>query len=143
MRLARIVIPIVAAAAMTLSVAALARADADVSVAYGGHRRALATFIAYGDEFRICDTKEDNLPVAVRYSYIRKNGAVQRGVHWHIQGVAGRGTPSNTGYRMEGCSFYDHNFAEGRRVWFQACVRQPNGDLTCGGTQVTGTGPKR
>jgi hypothetical protein len=41
---------------------------------------------------------------------------------------------------MEGCSFYDHNFAEGRRVWFQACVAQPEeGVLTCGHTQVTGT----
>jgi hypothetical protein len=139
--IAKVAVVLVAAAAVALSAAASARADADVSVSFDGHRRALATFIAYGDEFRICDTQRDNLPVAVRYSYVRKNGNTQRGTHWHVQGVDGVGTPQkSTGYRQEGCSFFDHDFAEHRRVWVQACVRQPEeGTLSCGSTQVTRT----
>jgi hypothetical protein len=139
---AKVGIVLAAAVALALSVAASARADANVSVSFDGHIRALATFIAWGDEFKICDMRRDNLPVGVRYSYVRKNGTTQRGGHWHYAGVDGRGEPDSGGFREQGCSYGDHDFAEGRRVWFQACVTQPEGQLTCGNTQVTGTGPK-
>jgi opacity protein-like surface antigen len=134
---------LVAAVAVTLSVAASAQADANVSVSFDGHIRGLATFFSIGDEFRICDRRRDNLPVGVRYSYIRKNGTTQRGQHWYSMGVGGVGEPDSHGYREKGCSYDDHNFGEGRRVWFQACVGQPEeGHFTCSKTQVTSTGPK-
>jgi hypothetical protein len=134
-------ITLAAALAVTLSVAASAQADANVSVSFDGHIRGLASFIAWGDDFRICDRRADNLPVAIRYSYIRKNGTTQRGYHWHTAGVAGLGAPDANGTRMHGCSYGLHNFGENRKVWFQACVgQQEESTLTCGRTQVTGTG---
>jgi hypothetical protein len=138
---AKVAIALAAAVAVTLSVAASARADADVSVSFDGHIRGLASFIAWGDDFRICDRRADNLPVYVRYSYVRKNGTTQRGSHSHTFGVNGLGAPDWNGTRMHGCSYGLHNFGEGRKVWFQACVSQPEeSTLTCGRTQVTGTG---
>ncbi len=135
-------ITLAAAAAMTLGAAASASADANVSVSFGGHIRGLATFYSAGDEFRICDRQRDNLPVGVRYSYVRTNGTTQRGQHWHYWGVDGVGNPDSHGYPEKGCSYGDHNFGERRRVWFQACVGQPDeGHVTCGKTQVTRTGP--
>jgi hypothetical protein len=134
---------LVATIAAMLSVAASAGADANVSVSTDGHIRALATFHSIGDEFRICDRSRDNLPVGVRYSYIRKNDTTQRGQHWHSFGIDGVGNENSLGVPEKGCSFGDHNFGEGRRVWFQACVRpRKEGHLTCGDTQVTSTGPK-
>jgi hypothetical protein len=141
MSIAKTAVALVAAVAVTLSVAASAHADADVSVAFDGHIRGLATFIAWGDDFRICDRRRDNLPVYVQYSYIRKNGTTQRGGHSHIFGVGGLGAPDWNGTRMHGCSYGLHNFAENSRVWFRACVGHPEeSTLTCGRTQVTGTG---
>jgi hypothetical protein len=137
------VIALAVAMTVTLSVAESARADANVSVSFGGHIRGLATFFSDGDEFRICDRRKDNLPVGLRYSYIRKNGKTQRGGVWHPWGVDGVGAPDRYGYTEKGCTYDDHDFGEGRKVWFQACVGQPEEEhFTCGPTQVTSTGPK-
>jgi hypothetical protein len=129
-----------AAVAIILGAAASARATTEVSVSYDGHLRGLATFRDIGDWFEICDERADNLPVAVRYSYIRKDDSTQRGTHWHKVGKDGFG-PSQNGLALEGCSFFNHDFAEDRRVWFQACVGHPGGTLTCGKTEVTVAGP--
>ena len=112
---AKAAVVLVVAMAMTLGVTSSARADANVSVSFGGHIRGLATFFSAGDEFRICDRRKDNLPVGLRYSYIRKNGTTQRGGVWHQWGVDGVGAPDSHGYQEKGCSYDDHNFGEGRR----------------------------
>jgi len=142
---ARVAIAIAAAMAVMLGAAAAARADATQTISFSGHLRGEAAFFddVDGETFRICDRYKDNLPVVVRFSYIRKNGTRQTGAHWHTAGVDGRGTPDSGGYRQQGCSYGLHDFGEGRRVWFQACVKQPEeGTVTCGRTEVTGTGPK-
>jgi hypothetical protein len=136
-RVPMLAIVVAAAVAVMLGAAASARADASVSVSVDGHLRGLATFYDNGDYFVICDKRKDNLPVAVRYSYIRKNGTIQRGAHWHTTGVDGRGNPNHQGTQIYGCSYGLHDFAENRRVWFQACVRHEGGALTCSKTQVT------
>jgi hypothetical protein len=133
----KLVIVGAAALAVTLGTASYALANADQTVSLDGSVRGEALFIDGGDRFRICDLKRDNLPVGVRYSYIRKNGTVQRGAHWHTAGVDGFGSPLITGFRMPGCSFGEHNFGEGRRVWYQACVRHAGGALTCSEVEVT------
>ena len=115
---------LVAAAAVLLGAAAAANADAMQSVSLGGHVRGQAAFFS--------DVDRDNLPVVVRFSYIRKNGTRQTGSHWHKAGVDGLG---NRGVR--GCSAGSHNFGEGRRVWFQACVAHASGNLTCREVEVT------
>ena len=125
---------LVAAAAVMLGAATSAHADATQSISLGGHVRGQAAFFASVDNesFRICDRYRDNLPVVVRFSYIRKNGTRQAGAHWHKAGVDGLG---NGGVR--GCSSGSHNFGEGRRVWFQACVGHGGGNLTCREVEVT------
>jgi hypothetical protein len=84
-------IVVVAAVAVMLSAPASAKANPSVSVSFDGHLRAVATFIQFGDWFQICDHRRDGLPVAVRFSYIRKDGSIQRGIHWHTAGVQGIG----------------------------------------------------
>jgi hypothetical protein len=131
---------VVAAVAVMLSAPASAKANPSVSVSFDGHLRAVATFIEFGDWFQICDHRRDGLPVAVRFSYIRKDGSIQRGIHWHAAGVEGIGNsppPDAPGLIGPGCSFGNHDFGEGRRVWFQACVRHADGHLQCGRTEVT------
>lgn len=129
----------VAAAALMSFAAASARADASVSVAYDGHLRAVVKFEDHGDYFKICDRRRDNLPVAVRFSYISRNGTRLTGTHWHMAGVDAIGNVGPGGITDPGCSYGDHNFAERSRVWFQACVRHVGGALTCGRTEVTTT----
>jgi hypothetical protein len=137
-RLSMLAIAVFATVAATLGVAASARAaDATVSVSFDGHLRGVAAFRGIGDWLEICDERRDGLPVAVRYSYIRKNGTVQRGTHFHTAGVGGLGNPGFLGLRSPGCSFGNHNFGEGRRVWIQACVQHGDGTETCSKTQVT------
>jgi hypothetical protein len=136
MRLPKLVLLIAVAAAMALVSATQARADASVSVSYDGHIRGLATFIADGDWMRICDRRQDGLPVIVRFSYIRKNGSRQTGSHIHTQGVDGAGNAGPEGAR-KGCSYGNHNFGEHRSVWLQACVRHGGGALTCSKTTKT------
>jgi hypothetical protein len=126
-----------AATAALLFTAAPAQANTNVSVSFDGHIRGLATFIPSGDWLRICDRRKDNLPVAVRFSYIRKNGTRQTGTHWHTAGVDGLGNRGPEGERRKGCSYGNHNFGEGRSVWFQACVRHAGGALTCSKTVRT------
>jgi hypothetical protein len=123
-----------ATVAVMLTLATGVQADAWQTVQYGGHVRGDTAFFddVDGESFRICDRYRDNLPVVVRFSYIRKNGTRQTGAHWHKAGVDGRG---NSGVR--GCSAGSHNFGEGRRVWFQTCVRHVGGALTCSPTEVT------
>ena len=130
----KLAIVVSGAVALTLTAAVTARADATQSVSFGGHVRGEAAFFDHVDHetFRICDVYRDNLPVVVRFSYIRKNGTRQTGAHWHTAGVGGLG---NRGVR--GCSAGSHNFAEGRRVWFQTCVRHVGGAETCSPTEVT------
>jgi hypothetical protein len=130
----KLAMALVAAAAVTLAAATAAHADATQSISLGGHVRGQAAFFADvdGESFRICDRHRDNLPVVVRFSYIRKNGTRQTGAHWHKAGVDGLG---NGGVR--GCSSGSHNFGEGRRVWFQACVGHGGGNLTCREVEVT------
>jgi hypothetical protein len=131
---------LLAALAVVLSAAASARADAKKSVSLDGHLRGVASFFHHGDYFYVCDERQDNLPVGVRYSYMRKNGTRQTGSHWHTTGVEGRGNPNENGTQVYGCSYGEHDFAERSRVWFQACVRHPGGSETCSKTEVTGTG---
>jgi hypothetical protein len=121
-----------------LSAAGQARADeASVSVSMDGHIRGLAYFHDEGDWFEICDKRQDGFPAQLRYSYIRKDGTTQRGVVAHWRGARGIGTPNRYGQTFLGCSFENHNFGEGRKVWIQACVRQSAEVLTCSKTQVT------
>jgi hypothetical protein len=131
-----------AAAAVLLSAAASARADAKVSVSLDGHLRGVVSFVHSGDHFTVCDKRKDNLPVGVRYAYMRKDDTRQTGAHWHTVGVDGRGNPNEHGTQIYGCSYGEHDFAEGSNLWFQACVRNTGGALTCSRTQVTSTGPK-
>jgi hypothetical protein len=131
----RLAIAVVAAAAVMLTAAGVAVADATDRVSHGGHVRGDTYFedsIDGGEAFRICDRYRDNLPVGVRYAYIRKDDKRQTGAHWHTAGVAGEG---NAG--VKGCSTGSHNFGEGRRVWFQTCLRHVGGALTCSQTEVT------
>src|SRR4051812_10012595 len=124
--------------AMVLGAAAVASADRNINVSMGGHLRGTASFIAEGDWLRICDKRQDNLPVAVRYSYLKKNHQVQRGTLFHTAGMNGFGTPGPLG-RTRGCSYGNHNFAENSSVWLQACVRDSGANLTCSPTVKTGT----
>jgi hypothetical protein len=135
----KLAIVVVAAVAVTLSAAASAWADRTVSVAFDDHLRAQATYVAFGDWLKVCDRRRDNLPVVVRFSYIRKNGTRQTGSHWHRAGVDGLGNRDWNGMRFPGCSYGNHDFGEGRSVWLQACARHPGGALTCGETVKTGT----
>ncbi len=128
------VVAAVAAVAVALTAAAVAMADAKDTVSFEGHVRGESAFFddIDGESFRICDRSRDNMPVGVRFSYIRKNGTRQTGAHWHTAGVDGLG---NRGVR--GCSAGSHNFGEGRRVWFQTCIKHQGGALTCSPTEVT------
>lgn len=136
-KLARPVIIVIAAVAVMLGAAASAWAEANVSVSFDGKMRGQARFEDYGDYFKICDRERDNLPVSVRFSYIRRDGSRQTGTHRHTAGVDGIGNVGPGGITDIGCSFGNHNFAEGSRVWFQACVEHAGGNLTCSRTQVT------
>lgn len=138
-RILRQAIAGITAVAVALSAAAAASADRTVSVAFGDHVRAEATYVALGDWFKICDRRRDGLPVAVRFSYIRKDGTRQTGSHWHTTGYLGFGNRDWNGMRIRGCSYGNHDFGEGRSVWLQACVRHTGGAPTCGETVKTGT----
>jgi hypothetical protein len=134
----RLAAVLVVALAVMLSSAGSAGADnASVSVSFDGHIRGLAYFHDDGDWLEICDERQDGLPVQLRYSYIRKDGTTQWGVVAHYKGRRGAGTPNRYGQTFLGCSFENHNFGEGRRVWIQACVRRSTEVLTCSKTQVT------
>jgi hypothetical protein len=135
-KVAKPAIVVIAAVAMVLSASVVALADSHRNVSFDGHLRGQASFVSEGDWFRICDKRQDNLPVAVRFSYIRENGSTQRGTHWHTAGVDGSGNRGPLG-RTRGCSYGNHNFGEHRRVWFQACVQHAGGNLTRSSTQVT------
>jgi hypothetical protein len=127
-------ITIAAALAMTLGAAAPASADAKQTLSWRGHDRAEGAFFddVDGESFRVCDLRRDNLPVVVRFAYMRRNGTRQTGAHWHTAGVDGRG---NGGVR--GCSSGHHDFGEGRRVWHQVCIRHGGAAETCTATEVT------
>jgi hypothetical protein len=131
----KVLLLVAVATAMALMPATQARADANVSVSFDGHIRGLATFIADGDWLRICDRRQDGLPVVVRFSYIKKNGQRQTGSHIHTQGVEGFGNAGPEGKRR-GCSYGNHNFGEKRSIWLQACVRH-SASLTCSKTIKT------
>ena len=138
MRLPKLALLLAIAAVMALVGTTQARADANVSVSFDGHIRGLATYIQDGDWMRICDRREDGLPVYVRFSYIKKNGQRQTGSHAHKAGVNNPGNPGPEG-RRKGCSYGNHNFGEGRTVWIQACVGHAGGNLTCSKVQATRT----
>lgn len=69
-------------------------------------------FISYGDKFENCDTAEDLLISYVAYQYVRIDGSLQVGSHYN---------PGSNG----DCSVWDHDFGEGRTVWFRSCVDEP------------------
>lgn len=76
-------------------------------------------FISYGDKFENCDTAQDWLTSYVAYQYVRKDGSLQTGEHYN---PGGHGD----------CWTWDHDFGEGRTVWFRSCVDQPFGfEDTC------------
>jgi hypothetical protein len=133
----RLALVVVLAAAMALIAATQARANRSVSVSFDGHIRGLATYISEGDWMKICDRRQDGLPVIIRFSYIKKNGQRQTGSTIHTKGVDGIGTPGPEGARRS-CSYSNHNFGERRSVWIQACVRH-SGALTCSPVQKTTT----
>jgi hypothetical protein len=137
--LPKLAIIVAAAVAITLGAAASAQANAFSDVSLDGDLRGGAAFLDSGDWFVICDEYRDDLPLAVRYSYIRKDGTTQTGTHWHKAGVDGLGNRGPTG-PARGCSFGNHDFAEDRRVWFHACVAHVGGALTCSKTEVTKAG---
>lgn len=66
-------------------------------------------FISKGDKFYNCDTDFDLFQSYVEYTYIRKDGSLQRGQHY------------NPGDRGD-CATWAHNFGEGRPVQFRSCV---------------------
>jgi hypothetical protein len=133
-----IILVVVAAVYPTTASVADPPASVEASVSFHGDLRGVASFIHDGDWFEICDRRKDNLPVAVRFSYIRKNGTIQRGIHWHTAGVEGYGNRAPNGAHYPGCSYGNHNFGETRSVWFHACVRHADMHLQCGRTEKAG-----
>lgn len=98
-----------AAAAVLIGASTGAYAGADgVSSVTGSWSR----FISYGDKFENCDTADDWMTSYVEYQYVRIDGSLQTGTHRN---------PGNSG----DCFSWDHNFGEGRTVWFRSCVDQP------------------
>ena len=75
-------------------------------------------FKSDGDYFRVCDTLDDAWNVYAKYEYIRIGGSIQTGEHYV---TGGQGT----------CKDFDHNFGEGRYVWFRACRDVPLGTDNC------------
>ncbi|TYK52602.1 hypothetical protein [Actinomadura decatromicini] len=75
-------------------------------------------FHSNGDKFYNCDTDYDLFTAYVDYSYIRKDGSVQKGKHYN---PGGRGD----------CATFDHDFGEGRPVQFRSCVDVPIGIDPC------------
>jgi hypothetical protein len=102
-----------ASAVVVLGAATAAHADGSSSV-----RGASATFISYGDKFRVCDTSLDGYNAYVDYTYVRIDGSYQTGTHFV---TTGNGT----------CGTFDHDFGEGRPVNFRACVQFPLGVDPC------------
>jgi hypothetical protein len=102
---------IICAASLTLVLGAATAAYAGTN---GGSSTpgSLATFFHDGDRFEICDTAGDTLLAYMDYQYVRLDGSLQTGTHYN-PGSAGE------------CTDYDHNFGEGRTVWFRACVDWP------------------
>jgi hypothetical protein len=112
-RSAMILVAIASAFVTIVSLATPARADSSIETAWG-----YAHFYSYGDKFKVCDDKTDYWGVGVRYSYIQKDGDTQRGSHWNTSGA---GT----------CRTFDHNFGEGRTVWYQLCLKDGPVVLEC------------
>jgi hypothetical protein len=135
-RVPKLAMVVVTAVAVMLGAASSARADASVSVSFHGHLRGVASFD--GGDFRICDERTDNLPVAVRYSYIRQDDTPVRRVQWHTAGAEGSGRPRFPGQFATGCSYAPTQFiGKDRPVWIQACVRHENRSLQCSKVQRT------
>ncbi|MEV8440797.1 hypothetical protein AB0425_25760 [Actinosynnema sp. NPDC051121] len=98
-----------ATAVLGLATATGAQAGTDaVSTVTGSWSR----FISYGDKFENCDTEGDWMTSYVDFQYIRIDGSLQTGTHYN---------PGNNG----DCFQWDHDFGEGRTVWFRSCVDQP------------------
>jgi hypothetical protein len=113
----------VMATAVTLGGAATANADPDdpdyrppyyESSTEGSYAR----FIRAGDKFEACDLQFDAMLSYVQYQYVRINGSLQTGTHY-VPGDAGD------------CLTWDHNFGEGRYVWFRACRDVPIQEDNC------------
>jgi len=99
----------VAATAMILATGSSAYAGTDATSSVAG---SWSRFISVGDKFENCDTEADWLASYVEYQYVRKDGSLQTGSHYN---------PGNNG----DCYIWDHDFGEGRTVWFRSCVDQP------------------
>lgn len=107
MRIASRIAVIAAATTLTvLGAASGAQAGRDATSSVTG---STATFLNYGDKFRVCDTSLDGWNSYVDYNYVRKDGSYQEGAHFV---TSGNGT----------CGTFDHDFGEGRVVNFRACV---------------------
>lgn len=102
---------------LTIPAQASGTQTTQISIRYQGIIRGYSKFYSYGDKFKVCDQKSDGLSVGTRYGYIRKDGTHQNGSHW----VGGAGT----------CRTFDHDFGEGRNVWFQTCVKRGSTLLGC------------
>jgi hypothetical protein len=71
----RLPVRLALAVAVAVAIAATqAQANRSVSVSFDGHIRGLATYLSEGDWMKICDRRQDGLPVIIRFSYIKKNG---------------------------------------------------------------------
>jgi hypothetical protein len=139
-RVLKLALVAVGAIAVLLSAAASAGADASASVSFHGHLRGKAFFEAGLNDFKICDKRKDNLPVAVRYSFIQRGGKAVRDTQWHTAGVegAGRPAPGHRGQFIFGCSYANVGFiGTNQPVWLQACVRHESGSLQCGKVNKT------
>lgn len=94
-----------AATAVLLGVSSAAQAGTDATSTTTG---SWSRFISYGDKFENCDTFNDFMISYVQYQYIRIDGTLQTGSHYN---------PGNNG----DCFAWDHDFGEGRTVWFRSC----------------------
>lgn len=96
----------VAAVLTVAAAAAPASAGTDATSSVTG---SWTRFISYGDKFENCDTSPDGYLSYMDFEYVRKDGSVQHGTHYN---------PGNNG----DCATWNHNFGEGRTVWFRSCV---------------------
>jgi hypothetical protein len=107
--LGRITVVLAAGLAVLLGTSAAAHADTkDVISSISG---AWGRFNSYGDSFDVCDTEADFVLAYLEFRYIRIDGSLQTGTHY-VPGDAGD------------CENFDHNFGEGRTVWFHVCTDQ-------------------
>ncbi|MGW5852767.1 hypothetical protein ACWFQ8_33515 [Streptomyces sp. NPDC055254] len=92
--------------ALVLAAAPSASAGTDATSSITG---SWSRFISGGDHFENCDTDDDGLTSYIQFRYTRIDGSLQNGSHYN---------PGSAG----DCTTWNHNFGEGRPVYFRSCV---------------------